>query len=225
MGNSRAKSAGWSEGELITPAQINQIDSGQAKAFVNDGTTTLAAHCTITMADKNLTISATSGVVTLPTWPTVSLALVDRRIPFSPCIQSAKWEGGFGGYWVDLVNGGGNGAALLLDLPLGFQISSFKLEVRGATTGILPAAKAVASLYKYAVGAYDSGSLLGSQTDSSGNNAAYVANHTIVISGLSEVVSDSAHYMLHLNVPSDAQAVAGFRIYRAFATGLLSLVK
>ena len=43
MGNSRVNPGGWSTNDLLTPAQANSIDVGQAAAITNTGTTSLAA--------------------------------------------------------------------------------------------------------------------------------------------------------------------------------------
>lgn len=114
----------------------------------------------------------------------------------------------------------------LSDLPKGMVITSVKVEVKGFTGGTLPGTMPTVALYRYDAGAYGTPTAtVGSATDSSASNAAFTANHSITISGLSHTVLNTSHYILQVTTPTGGGTSAGFTVYRCYITGTLSKLR
>jgi hypothetical protein len=212
---------------------------GGGFAFSLDFSDNAASQGAILLGDQDFLFQTSGiGVFSVPadkwrfsgtSWPVLGTRTITD---FSPDIafisDEADWKsngGGSGG--VETTGTSATSCSILLNgLPKGMVITSVKVEVKGVTGGSLPGVMPTATLYRYGVGAYNIPSAtVGSQTDASADNAAFTADHTITITGLSHTVLNNSQYQVNVTSPTGGGVAAGFKIYRVFVTGTLATLR
>lgn len=241
MANTNAKSGGWSTGEVITAAQINQIDEGQAKSWVNDGTTQLSTDCTVDLDGNALTFNYTTtfSAISVGTYPQLTTQTVtDYAPPVSWQYDNADWKGYVNGAYsttpatsnaleLSMRCAGTSAENLvgLLALPVGMTVTSLSVRARNASSANLPAAPP--AMWLLVGSSSGSGTLVtkGYVADTASPNATYAAWHDITISSLSYTVAQSDVIYLLIQNSSGANSVANLQIYRPRVTGTIATLR
>ncbi len=177
----------------------------------------------VRMAANKLSLSGSSG------WPILATrTLTNIAIPYTPCFNPAEWEfpAALPSVPTTLISTATTCSLLLGSLPAGLTLTGYRVDVIGATGGSLPGTMPTTSLYRFDAGAYFTPTeTVGSQADTSANNAAYVVSHAITKTGLSHAVSASSQYILNLTSGFGGGAALGFGLYRVYISGTLATLQ
>ena len=242
MANNRANPSGWSHGEKLTAAEANIIDQGQARAWVNNGTTTLTNNSdvdldgyTLTLAGGTTTISALS----VGAYPSVtSQTVTDYAPPVSWQYDNSEWKGYVNGSLsttpatsnsleLSMRCSGTSAESLvgLLALPVGMVVTAVSVRARNASSAALPAG--MPAMWLMVGSASGAGTLVtkGYALDASASNAAYAAWHDISITGLSYTVAQSDVIYLVVKNSSSTNSVANLQIYRPRVSGTIDTLR
>ena len=242
MANTNAKPGGWSSGEVITAAQINQIDDGQAKAWVSDGTTTLTNNSDVDLDGNTLTFAGgttTISALSVGAYPTItSQTVTDYAPPVSWQYDNADWKGYVNGAYsttpatsnaleLSMRCAGTSAESLvgLLTLPVGMTVTGLSVRARNASSANLPAAPP--AMWLLVGSSSGSGTLVtkGYAQDTTSPNATYAAWHDITISSLSYTVAQPDVIYLLIQNSSGANCVANLQIYRPRVTGTIATLR
>lgn len=243
MANNRANPSGWSLGEKLTAAEANIIDQGQARAWVNNGTTTLTNNSdvdldgyTLTLAGGTTTISALS----VGAYPSVtSQTVTDYAPPVSWQYDNAEWKGYVNGSLsttpatsnsleLSMRCSGSSAESLvgLLALPVGMVVTSVSVRARNASSASI-ASMTLPAMWLMVGSSSGAGTLVtkGYASDLSGSNAVYAAWHDISIIGLSYTVAQSDVIYLVVRNSSGTNSVANLQIYRPRVSGTIDTLR
>lgn len=176
------------------------------------------------VAADRLKLTGASG------WPVLDTArtLTNKAVPFVPSFDPATWSSPVAApsYTTTLVDTIAIVHLSLGPLPPGLTLTGYRVDVKGATGGTLPGTMPTTTLARYAAGAYAVPTeSVGTQADTSGSNAVYVADHAITKTGLSHAVDADSHYVLSLTSGYGGGAAAGFVVYRVFISGTISTLR
>jgi hypothetical protein len=223
-----------------TALTAGAVIQGGGYGLVLDFTDDAASYCTVQLDTLDFTFScAGAGNVVMPAgdlqltgsgWPILgSRNLTDIAVEHDWLIADPTfWSENVLGYGVIEANNTTlEYATARLRLPIGMTLASVKVEVRGTLSGAtMPTSMPTATLVYFAAGAYGTPTAtVGSQVDTSADQTAFELDHTIVISGLSHTVLNTADYLLTIHSPTGGQTANGFRVYRIFATGTLATLR
>lgn len=243
MANTNAKPGGWSTGDVITAAQINQIDDGQAKAWVSDGTTTLTNNSDIDLDSNTLTFAGgttTISALSVGAYPAVtSQTVTDYAPPVSWQYDNSEWKGYVNGSLsttpatsnsleLSMRCAGTSAESLvgLLSLPVGMVVTDISVRARNASSASI-ASMTLPAMWLMVGSSSGAGTLVtkGYAADLSASNAAYAAWHDITISGISYTVAQSDVIYLVVRNSSGTNSVANLQIYRPRVTGTIDTLR
>ena len=243
MANSIAKPGGFSLGDQLNPSVATQIDQGQAKAWVNDGTTTLTTDSTIDL-DGNL-LDFTGGTVSFSAlsasqYPALTVQTVtDYAPPVSWQCDNSEWKGYVNGSLsttpstsnsleLSMRCAGSSAESLvgLLSLPVGMVVTDISVRARNASSASI-ASMTLPAMWLMVGSSSGAGTLVtkGYAADLSASNAAYAAWHDITISGISYTVGQSDAIYLVVRNSSGTNSVANLQIYRPRVTGTIDTLR
>jgi hypothetical protein len=197
----KVKPAGWVDGETLTAAQVNQIDTNLTYAV--DGNTTTSAGLTIASRSVTRVLCATPAFYAPSAW------LVG-------CPGSNNWL-------CKTVVNTQTVAAVPVHVPNGATITQSRVYVRGPTGhGALPGSTIATELTRYKISTGAGDMAMGAGIDGSATVGAYEVVHPITMSGLGTAASivDNTQYRYAISVTSESGtcALAGSEIYGADVT-------
>jgi hypothetical protein len=237
----------FSQGQQLEPAQINAIDEGQAKAWVNDGTTTIVNGATIDGDGNNIDITDgewnfdnTAGL-NVVNWPgiTGSNATVTNCLPpVGWQYDAAEWEGEVNGSFSDVVatsntfevymkclTTSADTLVAALAIPAGMTITSLTVMMRNPSSVALPAV--MPKIWLFSGDPSTPGTLVtrGYVADTTALNATYTAWHAVTISGISFAPTQATVVYLMIRNSSGANSIAGLRVTRPRITGTIAQIR
>ena len=223
MANKSQARATWLTNTNLLSTEIATIDENAADSWNLGSDFSLTDNVEISLDTNSL--SFIDGTVNFESFPTVSgetrtdnsLRCAMASPGSTPTFDNLGSTGV--SLWADNTT---NDSILNIEcfFPNWVTLSNIKVAVRGSTTGALPTgAMAVATLYSYTIGAYETATAtVATKTDDSASNAAYVADHLITFTGLTEQISPVKRYNLQIRVPTHANKASGFRVYHVWYT-------
>jgi hypothetical protein len=198
----RVNPAGWSDGQTLTAAKMNSLDTNLSGA-VDCATLTIAtsgspAAVTRAVQDQPLPIAGTNGQILATLW-SVS-----------------------GGYWSSTGVSANSNLVFPINLPNGSTLASFGVRLKGdGSHTALPAAMPTASIYKYPVSGSTSATVVKTVTDSSATTGTYCATsgHVIGAGAIGELIdSQNWIYRLYITNESGANATSGLCVAPPYVT-------
>lgn len=219
---SRVNPSGWSDGQLLTASQMNDLDSDHADAIDGAAGGTYSPSSAITISGSGLTVAGAltaSGASNYPALsPTRTLTGIISMAPIDNALSGAAPAWGqtlsigatFRG-WIQNSVTGPHEIVFHISPPVGATLKTVTLYVDGDGTtagaghGALPANMPVVRLVSYA-NSTGTESTIASQTDTAANVGAYETYHAITLSGLSTVVASGTSYSVVLVGETGANA-------------------
>lgn len=243
MANSIAKPGGFSLGDQLDPSVATQIDQGQARAWVNDGTTTLATDAIVDLDGNSLEFTngtATFSGLSVGQYPALTVQTVtDYAPPVSWQCDNSEWKGYVNGSLsttpatsnsleLSMRCAGSSAESLvgLLSLPVGMVVTDISVRARNASSASI-ASMTLPAMWLMVGSSSGAGTLVtkGYAADLSASNAVYAAWHDITISGISYTVAQSDVIYLVVRNSSGTNSVANLQIYRPRVTGTIDTLR
>lgn len=196
----RVKPLGWAFGELLTAAQMNQLDIDHANAMDGAAGGTYTAPFIL----SDVTMGGTTKL------KLASRSLTRVMAAMWTVKTAADWTLPDGSGLITTTNTNSTPIYKPLDLPNGCTMTSVSVWIKPAGGhGALPASKPGLGLFKVSA-ATGVSTLITSMADAPASVPAYETRHTLDLSGLTEVIDKTAfQYFIQVFPEFGANAVAG----------------